>query len=106
MDYPSVVFIEKKQVTESRQQSVNPVIDEQAGKIKGVVLEEDKKGSFKPLPGASVIWLGTNKGTLTDSAGIFFIQRDDNTGRLVISYAGYTADTITITDTKELKIIL
>jgi outer membrane receptor for ferrienterochelin and colicin len=78
----------------------------QNGKIKGVVLEEDKKGSFKPLQGASVIWLGTSKGTFTDSSGIFFIPHDDSPGRLIISYTGYTADTITITDTKELKIIL
>jgi hypothetical protein len=33
--------------------------------IKGVVLEENKKGMFAPLPGASVMWLGTNKGTVT-----------------------------------------
>ena len=105
-ELPECCHYRKKELTESSRQMVNPVIDGQAGKIKGVVLEEDKKGSFKPLPGASVIWLGTNKGTLTDSTGIFSIERDDNPGRLVISYAGYTADTITITDTKELKIIL
>ena len=106
-ELPGCCLYRKKELTESRQQSVNPSInDQQAGKIKGVVLEEDKKGSFKPLPGASVIWLGTNKGTFTDSSGIFFIQHDDNPGRLIISYTGYTADTITITDMKELKIIL
>jgi hypothetical protein len=37
--------------------------------IKGVVLEEDKTGSFKPLAGASVIWLGSNIGTMTDDNG-------------------------------------
>ena len=106
-ELPECCHYRKKEVTENSQRSVNPMInDEQTSKIKGVVLEEDRKGSFRPLPGASVIWLGTNKGTLTDSAGIFFIQRDDNPGRLVISYTGYTADTITITDNKELKIIL
>ena len=35
--------------------------------VKGVVLEENKKGMFSPLAGASVIWLGTNKGTVTDT---------------------------------------
>src|SRR5688572_20066993 len=74
--------------------------------IKGVVLEEDKKGSFKPLTGASIIWLGTNKGTFTDTSGVFIIQPDENSGRLIISYTGYASDTITITDTKELKIVL
>ena len=106
-ELPACCHYRKKASIENSQQAMKAVITEgQTGQVKGVVLEEDKKGSFKPLPGASVIWLGTNKGTLTDSAGIFFIQRDDNPGRLVISYAGYTADTITITDTKELKIIL
>ena len=74
--------------------------------IKGVVLEEDKKGSFRPLAGASVIWLGTNKGTLTDSSGVFVISHAGNSDRLVISYTGYSADTITVTNKREVKIIL
>ena len=74
--------------------------------IKGVVLEEDKKGSFKALSGASITWLGTNKGTFTDTSGVFVIQPDENSSRLIISYTGYSPDTITITDTKELKIVL
>jgi len=60
--------------------------------IKGIVLEEDNKGSFKPLAGANVIWLGTNSGTTTDDNGSFSIK--PNGERLVISYAGFTADTI------------
>jgi outer membrane receptor for ferrienterochelin and colicins len=74
--------------------------------IKGVVLEEDKKGVFKPLAGASVIWLGITKGTITDTTGVFAIDHDGSVNRLVISYTGYTSDTMTITNMKELKIIL
>jgi outer membrane receptor for ferrienterochelin and colicins len=74
--------------------------------IKGVVLEEDKKGSFKPLIGASVIWQGTNNGTSTDTSGVFVINHDGKSDRLVVSYAGYTSDTMAITDMNELKIIL
>jgi outer membrane receptor for ferrienterochelin and colicin/copper chaperone CopZ len=74
--------------------------------IKGVVLEEDKKGSFAPLIGASVIWQGTNNGTSTDSSGVFIINHDGKSDRLVVSYAGYTSDTIAITDMREMKIIL
>ena len=103
-ELPECCHYRKKELIENTLLAADSI--EYHGKIKGVVLEEDKKGSFKPLQGSSVIWLGTNKGTFTDSSGIFFIQHDDNPGRLVISYAGYTADTITITDTKELKIIL
>src|SRR6187401_2310811 len=103
-ELPECCHYRKKDVIENSLQMADAV--DHTGKIKGVVLEEDKKGSFKPLQGASVIWLGTNKGTFTDSSGIFIIQHDDNLGRLIISYTGYTADTITIIDMKELKIIL
>ena len=106
-ELPECCHYRKKEAGGKSQEVINTITTgKQNGKIKGVVLEEDKKGSFKPLQGASVIWLGTNKGTFTDSSGIFFIQREDSLGRLIISYTGYTADTITITDMKELKIIL
>ena len=106
-ELPECCHYRKNEAGGKSQELINTVItDKQIGKIKGVVLEEDKKGSFRPLQGASVIWLGTSKGTFTDSSGIFFIPNDDSPGRLIISYTGYTADTITITDTKELKIIL
>lgn len=74
--------------------------------IKGVVLQTDQKGLLKPLPGASISWLGTVNGTLTDSAGVFQIKQNGNTSRLIISYTGYRADTVTVVDKKELKIIL
>ena len=74
--------------------------------VKGVVLEQDKKGSFKPLIGASVIWLGTQNGTITDTSGVFFIKHNDGLSRLIVSYAGYTPDTMTVTNKRELKIVL
>ncbi|CAN5299078.1 hypothetical protein BH11BAC6_BH11BAC6_09940 [soil metagenome] len=72
--------------------------------INGVVLEEDNKGSFRALAGASVVWLGTNSGTTTNENGVFNIKQ--NGERLVVSYTGFKADTISITPMKELKIIL
>lgn len=74
--------------------------------VKGVVLEENKQGSFVPLVGASVVWLGTSKGVVTDTAGVFIIKQDVSSGRLVISYTGYAADTLTVNDAREFKIIL
>src|SRR5204862_2634023 len=73
---------------------------------RGVVLEENKKGMFSPLAGASVIWLGTNKGTVTDTSGVFSIPHHPGAERLIVSYAGYKPDTMTVADMKELKIIL
>lgn len=75
-----------------------------ADTIKGVVLQETKAGSFKPLTGASIMWLGTSIGTVTDSTGVFSINH--NGGRLVISYSGYRPDTISVTNTRELKVVL
>jgi outer membrane receptor for ferrienterochelin and colicins len=74
--------------------------------IKGVVLESNKKGEFKPLAGASVVWLNSGIGTATDSSGIFSIKHSGTESRLVISYTGYKPDTIAITSMTELKIIL
>lgn len=74
--------------------------------VKGVVLEEDKKGSFKPLPGASVSWLGTGRGVMTGDNGVFALPVAAGSSRLVISYAGYRADTLTVTDIRELTIVL
>ncbi len=73
--------------------------------IKGVVLEEDNKGSFKPLAGASIVWLGTNTGTATDGDGVFSIKKNEGE-RLVISYTGFTSDTISAIPTNDLKIVL
>src|SRR5688500_12703877 len=41
--------------------------------VRGVVLEEDNKGSFRPLTGATVGWLGSSHATLTDEHGVFSI---------------------------------
>lgn len=76
------------------------------GAIRGVVLETSSKGAFKPLQGASILWLGTNKGVMSDSTGVFTIPLDESSKQLVISYAGFQPDTISITDQQEMKIIL
>ncbi len=74
--------------------------------VKGVVLEEDNKGNFKPLSNATVLWLGTQQGMVTDSTGLFAIPHNGINSRLVVSYTGYKADTISVTDMSELKIVL
>jgi outer membrane receptor for ferrienterochelin and colicin len=74
--------------------------------IKGVVLTMDSKGGFAPLPNASVYWLDSRGGILTDSNGIFTISPDVKGNRLVISYTGFQPDTVAVTDNTQLKIIL
>jgi outer membrane receptor for ferrienterochelin and colicins len=74
--------------------------------VTGLVLEEDRKGSFKPLMGASIFWLGSPSGTTTDSSGVFAIVPIQNSNRLVVSYIGYKSDTITVTGLQQLQIVL
>ncbi len=74
--------------------------------VRGVVLEEDDRGNFRPLPRATISWLGTGAGTLTDSTGVFKINVTAETDRLVISYTGYRPDTIAVQPATDLKIIL
>lgn len=74
--------------------------------VKGVVLEDDNTGKFRPLSGASIFWLGTGNGVLADSTGLFSIKHNGTSSRLVVSYAGYQSDTITVSEMNELKIVL
>jgi TonB-linked SusC/RagA family outer membrane protein len=69
--------------------------------IKGSV--SDEGGS--PIPGVNVTVVETTKGSATDFDGNFTIEVA--TGDVVnVSYVGYLSQTITITDQKELKVIL
>lgn len=74
--------------------------------VKGVVVEDNSSGKFKPLQNASVHWLGLNTGTVTDSNGVFNLKLHPNSDRLVVSFTGYKSDTITVTDIHAMKIIL
>lgn len=66
--------------------------------IKGKVYGLDENDKKAPLVKASLQWLGTGKGTLTQKDGEFSIQRVKNTDKLVVSFVGYKTDTIRIED--------
>ncbi len=64
-------------------------------------------GSGNPLPGVSVVVVGTTTGTTTDAAGKFSIQLPNNTGQLTFSYLGFVEQTIDVTPTvKSLEVQL
>ena len=75
-------------------------------KIRGIVLRENSKGKYEPLKSASVYWLGTNKGTLSDSTGVFSLEKEDNETKLVISYVGFVSYTVDIKEQKQLMVVL
>jgi len=95
---PCCYYREMKNMESTNQQQ------DSTQEIKGIVMEEDNKGSFKPLQGASIVWLNSNTGTTTNENGAFSIRQ--NGERLIIGYTGFTPDTISVTPTKEVKIVL
>jgi len=60
----------------------------------------------EPLIGASVYWLHTTTGTITNTKGEFEIAISDSTNKLVVSFVGFQGDTITITNKKHISIKL
>lgn len=74
--------------------------------VKGVVMQESTKGKFEPLYNASIYWLGTTSGVVTDSLGVFTIDMHPTSQKLIISYVGYQPDTLNIIHANDLKIIL
>lgn len=66
--------------------------------IKGKVFEKDKNGEKQILPYASVYWLNTGSGVISDSTGAFSIHKphDEENLRIIVSHLGYLSDTIPV----------
>jgi outer membrane receptor for ferrienterochelin and colicin len=74
--------------------------------LKGIVSEKDEQGIETPLAGVNVFWLGTVRGTVTDTSGRFTIPIIQESKTLVVSCIGYRADTIVITTQRTVRIVL
>ncbi|HLF63780.1 MAG TPA: TonB-dependent receptor [Saprospiraceae bacterium] len=74
--------------------------------IKGIVMEETNAGKLQPLKYVYVYWLGSTMSTNTDSTGFFVLDRKPENISLVISYVGYTPDTIEIGNQSYVSIVL
>jgi len=86
-------------------EEADSTVAEDENKVTGMVVSADKKGNFSPLAGASVYWLGTAKGVVTNDHGIFSIDQEP-TGKLVVSYTGFRTDTIQVKGAEQLQIIM
>ncbi|SOE22900.1 TonB-linked outer membrane protein, SusC/RagA family [Spirosomataceae bacterium TFI 002] len=62
-------------------------------KLTGKVTDENSE----PIPGASVVIKGTNKGTITDLNGSFNLTAANSNVTLIISYIGYISQEIDLT---------
>ncbi|MGW1454145.1 TonB-dependent receptor [Salegentibacter agarivorans] len=61
------------------------------GTLTGTVIDSEMDG---PLPGATVMVEGTNNGTTTDFDGNFSLNVDSNSGKVKVSFVGYTTKTL------------
>ena len=73
--------------------------------VRGVIVE-NQGGKLVPLQGASILWAGTTQGTVSDIHGSFIIKTNSNTDRLVISYAGFKTDTVSVHSMKDIQLVL
>jgi outer membrane receptor for ferrienterochelin and colicin len=75
--------------------------------VHGTVYGTDENSEKVPLTKASIRWMNTGIGVLTDSEGEFSIARTEQSNKLIISYVGYKSDTLNIgTNDKKLDINL
>ncbi len=72
-------------------------------KINGKIMEENSQKNQVGLPGANVYWLDTSVGVVTDIDGNFSIPYQREYKKLVISYVGFKTDTLSITDSKNIR---
>ncbi|MDJ1505153.1 TonB-dependent receptor [Xanthocytophaga agilis] len=65
----------------------------QSQTVRGTI-QDGSMQQASPLVGASIFWQGTTIGTTTDANGKFVINQPTNAHALIISFVGYTNDTI------------
>lgn len=94
--------IEGRYVMIYKDNHVSDIAQQQERTLKGVVKDQDGE----PIIGANVTVKGTSRGCITDVNGDFSLQAPVN-GVIVVSYIGYTPQTIKIgADTRNLNIQL
>ncbi|UBM58435.1 TonB-dependent receptor [Marinilongibacter aquaticus] len=72
-------------------------------KVSGLVRDAD---TSEPLPGVSVVYKGTNKGTTTDENGLFEIEVDNRSAVLIFSFVGYLSKEVEVKNQSSLEIEL
>lgn len=77
----------------------------QAQSLSGKVVEQIK-GKEQALVGANVYWAGTTTGTTTNIEGVFSLSRVSSTSQLVVSYTGYSNDTVNVANQSKVKVVL
>ena len=66
--------------------------------LKGMIMDQENPKDNLGISGATVNWLNTNIGTITNEKGWFTIPFKKEYKKLVISYIGYKTDTLIVRD--------
>ncbi|MBL7942269.1 MAG: TonB-dependent receptor [Flavobacteriales bacterium] len=74
--------------------------------VSGEVRGDLGNQSSEVLPGATLVWAGTQHGTIADASGRYALALVDGSDLLVVSYVGYQTDTVQWTGQQELNILL
>ena len=69
--------------------------------VDGKILFSENNNDY-PIEGASINWLDTNKGTISDKKGLFKLERYLDNDLIVISYIGFKSDTISVKNIKSI----
>ena len=83
-----------------------PILAQEDDYIDGYIKGMNAEGHEHPLLGANVYWLDTQVGTTADENGYFKIKRPDGKDYLIASFIGYSPDTIQVTGSSQIRIIL
>lgn len=78
--------------------------DPASAEVTGFVYESGKGAERKVLSGASVYWMGSTVGTITDENGLFTIPHDPDLHMLVVSFVGYGSDTLHVAGPSEVEV--
>ena len=71
--------------------------------LKGIIMEKQNSEDNLGVSGATVSWLNTNIGTITDEKGSFTIPYKKEYKKLIVSFIGYKTDTLTISNLKYIR---
>lgn len=67
---------------------------------------ESEHGHKHPIIGANIYWSGTSEGTVSNKSGNFSIDNKHGHKFLVVSFIGYTSDTVLIEEKKHFEVLL
>jgi outer membrane receptor for ferrienterochelin and colicin len=74
--------------------------------LEGIVLGGTSRNQSIALNGANVYWMDSQRGTVTDQNGYFSLPYVKEATKLIISFVGYTSDTLTISGPRQMEHVL